>query len=128
MTSKLVAIYFWIELASRSLSSSASPVIINYVNPGFCQSTLDRDMKQNIIFRISKLILQRKTEVGARALVHASAAGRESHGQYLSDCHLHPSPVDRRDLAGERAELQRRIWSELSMKLEKIEPGVTRLL
>lgn len=128
MTSKLIAIYCFLEIASRSSSSSAPPVIINYVNPGFCRSALDRDMKGNVITSIFKLLLQRKTEVGARTLVHASAAGKESHGQYLCDCLVHPSPVDRSDLVAERDELQKKIWSEMTMKLEKIEPGVTRVV
>ncbi|EIM87335.1 NAD-P-binding protein [Stereum hirsutum FP-91666 SS1] len=128
MTSKLIAIYCFLEIASRSFSSSAPPVIINYVNPGFCRSSLDRDMKGNVITSIFKLLLQRKTEVGARTLVHASVAGKESHGQYLCDCLVHPSPVDRSDLVAERDELQKKIWSEMTMKLEKIEPGVTRVV
>lgn len=128
MTSKLVALYFFHELATRSPVTSSSPVVINMVNPGFCKSALVRDVDDTIFFRLFKFILQRTTEVGARTLVHAAAAGKTSHGEYLADCGIHPSPVDRADLRGDRDVLQRKIWSELSMRLEKISPGIMRVV
>ena len=69
--------------------------------------------------------LQRPTEVGARALVLGVAAGVEAHGKYLPDGKI-------KELKGmtackEGAELQKRVWDELKLKLETIRPGVTNL-
>lgn len=128
MVSKLLEVFIVRELASR-ISSSSNPfvVVVNNVSPGFCESTLRRDYSgiQAAATSLMECVMQRKTSVGARTLVHAVAAGRESHGQYLNDCHVHPSPLDTGKL-GDEGELRRRIWGELVTKLEKIEPGVSK--
>jgi hypothetical protein len=54
----------------------------------------------------------RSTEAGSRTLVHAGAAGAETHGMYLSDCRIEESMAlvtwtERRE-AGER--LAREVW------------------
>lgn len=70
-----------------------------------------------------KLLLARKTDVGARTLVAAASAGEESHGQYMSVCAVKaPSPFVRSE---EGAKVQARVWNELKDILEKIQPGVT---
>jgi hypothetical protein len=77
-------------------------------------------------FYIMKLIIARSTEVGSRTLVHAATAGGETHGQYLSDCSITlPSPLV---LSAEGHVLQKRVWDELSKKLEAIKPGVMKNL
>ncbi len=69
-----------------------------------------------------KLLLARTTEAGSRTLVHAAGAGAETHGQYLSDCEIMmPSPFV---LSQEGRVTQKRVWEELSQKLEKIRPGI----
>ena len=81
-----------------------------------------------LVLRLMRFI-QRKTHIGARTLVHASAAGKESHGKYLSDCRVYPlNPVERADLKDEAEVLQGRVWEELVRKLERLEPGVTRVI
>lgn len=68
----------------------------------------------------------RSTEVGSRTLVHAGLAGPDTHGKYLSDCRIKPcAPLVE---GNEGLEMQRRVWQELSAKLDDIEPGVTKLL
>jgi len=73
-----------------------------------------------------KLILARSTEKGSRTLVHAATAGGETHGQYMSDCSIVlPAQLV---LSAEGHVLQKRVWDELSKKLEAIRPGVTKNL
>ena len=70
-------------------------------------------------------LLSRRTEVGARTLVHGASAGPESQGQYVPDCKITPTAGFTKGNAG--AELQDRVWMELKQKLEAIRPGVTSL-
>ncbi|EIM87345.1 NAD-P-binding protein [Stereum hirsutum FP-91666 SS1] len=127
--SKLLENFIVRELATRiSASASTKPfVIVNTLNPGFCESTLRREVSgfQGAAMAVSELLLQRKTAVGARTLVHAASTGRESHGKYLSDCQVHPSPLDSGKW-GDEDVLRTRIWNELISKLEKIEPGISQ--
>lgn len=125
--SKLIENYFVRELAARVTSSASSPsVVINAVNPGFCQSSFFREPGSiNLGLRLFMFFVQRKTHIGARNFVYAAAAGRASHGQYLSDCRVHPSPCERANLKAELEEVQKKVWDELVRKLERIEPGVT---
>ena len=86
--SKLLEVFYCRELAVRSKESNKSDVIINFLNPGLCHSELGKDAP--IFFTILKFFLARTTECGSRTLVHATEAGEESHGQYLSSCHVTP--------------------------------------
>ena len=70
-------------------------------------------------------MLARRTEVGARTLVHGASAGSDSHGQYVPDCKITPTAGLTNGKAG--AELQDRVWVELKQKLEAIQLGVTSL-
>ena len=42
----------------------------------------------NTIIKIFRLLLARTAEEGSRTLLHATVAGEESHGSYLSDCEI----------------------------------------
>jgi retinol dehydrogenase-12 len=69
----------------------------------------------------------RTTEQGSRTLVHAAtAAGPDSHGQYMSDCKIMEPSAFVRSAEGKKA--SERVWEELSEKLEKIEPGLLKNL
>jgi len=97
------------------------PVISNFINPGLCHSSLMRE--QITLGAIVKFLMgARTTEVGARTLVHATHAGPESHGQYLSDCAAHPPAPFVTSEVGKK--FQVRWWKELSAKLESIHPGI----
>lgn len=85
--SKLLAVYAVRELADRLRSSQRRLVIINTPNPSFCKSGLLREM-DNLGTRIFATLLARSTEMGSRALVHGIMSGVESHGQYLTNCHV----------------------------------------
>jgi NAD(P)-dependent dehydrogenase (short-subunit alcohol dehydrogenase family) len=99
------------------------PVVINYLNPGFCHSELMREA--SVMSLILKTVFHaRSTEVGSRTLVHAAHAGTESHGQYLSDCKV--SDPSKFVMSQEGKKAQGRVWKELSEKLETIQPGILK--
>ena len=80
----------------------------------------------NPVVNLLKRLLCRTTEVGSRTLVHAGVAGPETHGKYISDCHVEPcAPLVE---GKEGAEIQRRVWQELASKLEEIQPGILKVL
>ena len=71
---------------------------------------------------VLKFFLARSTEYGSRTLVSGACFSPESHGAYLADCMIRDtSPFVQ---SAEGAKTQRRVWEELSQKLEKISPGV----
>ena len=41
-----------------------------------------------LVFKAGRALFARKTDVGARTLVAAAAAGAESHGAYMDDCRV----------------------------------------
>ncbi|CAD6588713.1 MAG: hypothetical protein ASARMPRED_003701 [Alectoria sarmentosa] len=118
--SKLLEVFPCRELATRTKQSGKPDVIINYLNPGLCHSELSRDGP--FMLTVLKFFFARSTEHGSRSLVNAVEGGKETHGQYLSDCRVTPpAPL----VTGpEGPEIQKRVWTELSAKLEKIQPGI----
>ncbi|KAF2261912.1 short-chain dehydrogenase/reductase-like protein [Lojkania enalia] len=121
--SKLLEVFVVRAMAERR-SATQIPITINCVNPGLCHSELAREA--GFHFTIMKFLLARSTEVGSRTLVHAASQGAETHGQYMSDCRI--DMVATLVQSKEGYDLQNRVWDELAAKLEKIKPGVTRLL
>lgn len=100
---------------------SKYPVVINLINPGFCHSGLMRETG-SWQFIIKWIMNARTTEVGGRTLVDAACKGPDSHGKYLSDCEIHdPAPFV---MSAEGSKTQKRVWKELSEKLEHIQPGI----
>ncbi|CAK7208178.1 hypothetical protein SCUCBS95973_000015 [Sporothrix curviconia] len=84
--SKLLVVLVTRALDAR-LKQSKKPgaaIIVNTPNPSYCKSALLRDMDQTP----PPEFLARTTEMGSRALVHGLLAGRESSGQYLTNCHV----------------------------------------
>ena len=135
--SKLLEVFFVRELASYSPPPSQRTqhgsgkakgkggVIINFLNPGLCHSELARDAGWGLY--LLKAVLARTTEHGSRTLVHASMAGEESHGQYMSNCEVSEvAPLVQKDEAEQGGKLQKRVWDEIVAKLESIQPGVTK--
>lgn len=122
--SKLLEVYACREIA-REHPVSQTLVTLNFLNPGFCHSELMRE-NDNFATRLFKQILARTTEVGSRTLVHGGLAGPETHGKYLDCCKITKCA----DIVEgkEGPELQRKVWSELSQKLNEIQPGVTKVL
>ncbi|KAJ0120545.1 DmxR8 [Diaporthe amygdali] len=119
--SKLLGVFAVRSIAARH-PAEQYPVTINLVDPGLCHSELGRDYP-GWGFWLIKTVLARSTEVGSRTLLHAGAAGRDSHGQYCDDCEISvPAPFVTSD-DGKTA--QERVWKELMQILEKVQPGVT---
>jgi NAD(P)-dependent dehydrogenase (short-subunit alcohol dehydrogenase family) len=91
--SKLIQLLLARELASQ-ITRSAKPgtITVNVVNPGFVKTEIMRSANAdagtlfNIFFAPLRAVLARSAEAGSRTIVHGAAGGRETHGQYLSDC------------------------------------------
>lgn len=117
--SKLLEIFGVREMAVRT--GSSYPVTINCLNPGFCHSELGREAGWKLC--IMGLWLARSTEVGSRTIVAAASAGPETHGKYMSESVVaEPSEFVRSD---QGARVQKKLWAELTAKLERIVPGIT---
>lgn len=120
--SKLLEVLYCRSLADAISRSPKKPaIILNFLNPGFCHSELYRGGTMGI--KIMLKILARSTEEGSRTLVNAVEGGKDTHGEYLSDCKI--AMVSNFVLSKEGKETQTRLWEELNEKLEKIEPGIT---
>lgn len=109
-------------------------VVVNYVTPGLCHSSLSREL-QHWIKDVLLNLFARRTDVGARCLVNATLDGPETYGQYLYDCKvkapgwmvLGTAPENHIQGKWEQGDkLQKRVWEELCIKLEGISPGVTK--
>jgi NAD(P)-dependent dehydrogenase (short-subunit alcohol dehydrogenase family) len=88
--SKLLVIYAVREFAQRAAVPGKEPsVIVNTPNPSFCKSSLAKESQESAGFRVAEKLLARSTEEGSRALVHGLIAGKESNGEYLTNCHVH---------------------------------------
>jgi retinol dehydrogenase 12 len=125
--SKLIVMHCIRELAARISASSAkhgSPtVIVSNVAPGWCRTDLFRHEDGGAGQRMALKVIGRSSEEGSRTLVHGAVAGKEVHGQYVSECQVKPASAFVRSKEGEK--LQKRIWEELMAKLERISPGIS---
>jgi hypothetical protein len=129
--SKLLEILVVRELAPAIMASSASNaekplVIINTVNPAYCKSELQRHapLVLRSLIKFGGLIMARTTEVGSRTLFAGAVAGKESHGMYMHDCVVkHPSKFVESE---EGLKAQKKVYEELLVILEGIQPGITK--
>ncbi|KAF7588221.1 hypothetical protein BBP40_006004 [Aspergillus hancockii] len=114
---------FAVRAIGEKYPAERFPVTINCMNPGLCHTELARD-SPTWGFWLFKLIVARTAEVGSRTLVDAGCQGVDTHGEYLSDCHIAaPSAL----VTGpEGKAVQEKVWMELTQKLERIQPGVMR--
>jgi retinol dehydrogenase 12 len=124
--SKLLEVFAVREIVKNYMSSPEYPVTMNFVNPGFCHSSLMREIPKAVQHTLKFIMSARTTEVGSRTLVDAASQGHESHGKYMSDCKVtDPAAFVESE---EGARLQTQVWNELSEKLERIEPGILKNL
>lgn len=76
--------------------SENSPVLINYVTPGLCDTSIvqksDRSERQSLLKSAAMALLARSAEMGSRTLVDAVKPDIEKslHGAYLRDCQVFP--------------------------------------
>ncbi|KAH8666890.1 hypothetical protein BX600DRAFT_497613 [Xylariales sp. PMI_506] len=102
-------------------------VVINLVSPGLCKTDLARDYRSwsKFVLTTVRAVAARTPEEGSRTILHAIAAESDSHGKLLSGCkvkeHWVPQWVTNED--GQR--MQKKIWAELRVMLEEIQPGCT---
>ncbi len=125
--SKLIVMQCVRELAERTSASAEKHhtplVVVNNVAPGWCRTDLFRNEAGGAGQKMALKIIGRSSEEGSRTLVHGATAGKETHGQYLSECHVKPASAWVRSKEGE--EVQKRTWEELMAKLEVIRPGIS---
>ncbi|KAF7924864.1 hypothetical protein EAE99_006341 [Botrytis elliptica] len=125
-----------------SLHGPNYPVIFNIEQPGWCQSNLSTEIATQFQKKIENF-MGRTTEEGARRLVFATSFGEKSHGKYIGNGGLlssvhHPSMIrtDRKQLltsnyrescfvtSQDGAAVGEKLWTQLSSKLERIQPNV----
>lgn len=94
-------------------------VVVNCVNPGWCKTELFRHQDLGFAVRFQLRLIGRTGEEGSRTLVHASSAGKVTHGKYLSECQVKPVSQFVTSEAGQQ--VQDRFASELRGVLERIQ-------
>ncbi|EGC47450.1 short-chain dehydrogenase/reductase [Histoplasma capsulatum var. duboisii H88] len=124
-TSKLLQLLAIRELASRT-SSTSPQVVINLVSPGLNRTSLTRETTglEAIVLAAIHYIFAWDPEVGSRILVHATMAGKKSHGVLLDRCEIENDILAPWIETDEGRIIQRKVWSELEKKLEAIRPGI----
>lgn len=83
---KLLVTWLVREAAARGGDGTSMP-IINTPNPSFCQSELLRE-DERFMAKMAMKYTARTAECGSRTLYHGVFAGDDSHGQYLTNCHV----------------------------------------
>lgn len=126
--SKLLEIFVVRQLAQNTQKdgSNSQAIILNSLNPGFCKTTLFRNIKfpASIVVNLAVSIFGRTSEMGSRNLVYAAAAGEETHGTWIDSCKIREPSAYVRSEEGVR--MQERVYEDLMSVLEGIEPGVTK--
>lgn len=105
--------------------ASKPMVVLNNVAPGYCKTNLLRH-DDSMGKAISMVLIGRSSEHGARTLVHGVSAGKETNGQYLSECKILPASSFVRSSEGDIT--AQKIWDELTAIFEKVKPGCTQVL
>jgi retinol dehydrogenase 12 len=110
--SKLLNLFFARELASRLPGDS--PLVVNAVNPGFCVSSLRRNIPsfRYIIYWFMETFISWSAERGSRQLIFAALGNQskpdEMKGAYISSSQIvEPSDYV---ISGEGAEVQKQLW------------------
>ncbi|KAF3905015.1 hypothetical protein AA313_de0203934 [Arthrobotrys entomopaga] len=87
--SKLLEIYFLIELAKWVDKNYDGEVVVNGVNPGLCHSELVKETGVIKMFIDGfKWMVARTAEEGSRNYLWAATAGKQAHGQYVGSCEV----------------------------------------
>ncbi|KAH8176519.1 short chain dehydrogenase domain-containing protein [Sarocladium implicatum] len=121
--SKLLALYATRGMANALSASGKRHIVLNAPNPSYCRSGLERE-EGAVIMKVKYAVMAARTpDMGSRALVHGVLAGKETHGEFLNDCHVEaPGPTV---TSKEGIKAQKAFCKELFQKLEAISPGVT---
>jgi NAD(P)-dependent dehydrogenase (short-subunit alcohol dehydrogenase family) len=123
-TSKLMEVLLVRELAPRLKDSG---IVMNMINPGLCKTELSRDRNfQAFVLSVMKLLLARTAEQGSRTLVAAAAAGKESHGCYMTDALVDDGALSPFVTSDKGAKAGKELWRQLQPILNGIVTGVTK--
>ncbi|KAI0435916.1 short-chain dehydrogenase/reductase-like protein [Xylaria telfairii] len=129
-TTKLISVMVVRALASQIPLDKEPVVILNNVDPGYCQSDLlrERSFPAPVMWMmgIADKVLARTAEMGARTYVMAATAGPQSHGRYLEDCQLSTENPFVNTKEGEN--VQMKVFEELMTILQRIQPEVSDCL
>jgi retinol dehydrogenase-12 len=113
--------------AKASRPAQKEQVIVNWVNPGWCASEISRHKNaQTRGTRITFAMIGRTAEQGSRELVNGILVGKESHGQYMSECVVKPQSAFLRGEKGAR--FGERVWRDLMARIEGISPETASIL
>jgi len=118
--SKLLEVLVFRQIAP---SLEGSGMTLNILNPGLCHSELARDAGWTLA--IMKFFLARNTEVGSRTLVAGAVAGPEAKGKYMHDGKVDESELSPFVKSEDGRLASEKVWKELSVILESIQPGIT---
>lgn len=110
------------ELVSQLSKSKNdySGVVLNIVNPGWCGTDLSRNKVSNIGEKGCFALIGWTAEKGSRPYIHALAAGKESHGKYMSECQYKPESQYVQSQRGQA--IQKKMWRDLFNRIERISP------
>jgi len=128
--SKLLNVFFARALQDRV--QSIIPLTVNYVNPGFCYSSLRRDFYERgtwSLYLIEKL-LALTPEQGSRQLIYAAIAERDNEDHMKGALISRAAVVEPSDfvLSEEGAKMQDTLWNETVDILTKQAPQLTSII
>jgi retinol dehydrogenase-12 len=116
-------------LAPFSPSKGDPDVIINCLDPCFCKTSLGHSgisTFERVAGVIFSGLFARTSEEGARTLVLAASAGKETNGKYMRAGVLKDfAPMV---LSEDGAKKEAYAWDQLKSKLETIVPGILNVV
>ncbi|KAG2074092.1 short-chain dehydrogenase [Suillus decipiens] len=119
------------ELAARLPSPTS--LVVTAVDPGFCHSSLQRELEKYCLLRIvlafvKWLLRARTSEMGSRNLVCAALATnpQDLHGKYMSSCEV----IEECDylLSAEGKAFSEKLWWETIEVLSKVDDRVSHIM
>ncbi|KAH8918116.1 hypothetical protein BT69DRAFT_1323060 [Atractiella rhizophila] len=121
--SKLLLQFAFRYIAQAAEGRTAVAVVVNTVQPGFCKSELlSREEGVPLVLRFIQWLIGRTTEEGAKTLVHAAQAGKETHGRYLE--HQTVYPEGGLAASDQGTQLAEKCWNEILAVLEELYPDL----
>lgn len=129
--SKMLQVAFVRELTARL--PSPTPLVVTAVDPGFCHSSLQRELEKYCLLRVvlafvKWLLRARTSEMGSRNILYAALAtdAQGLHGKYMSSCEV----VEECDylLSAEGKAFSERLWWETVEVLSKVDDRVSQIV
>ncbi|KAK0620803.1 putative short-chain dehydrogenase/reductase family protein [Immersiella caudata] len=127
--SKMIQLLVARELASElGKEGKEGRVAVSVANPGFCKTEIMRHGSAlfEVYMKAMRRILALTAEEGGRTLVLPASADESSNGQYF-DYGKVGKPSDF-VLSDEGSQTQKKLWGELTARLERIHPGIMQNL